>query len=129
MSVMHLIPTIAYITFITLIIKNILMEIIFTEADIISIKEADSTYKNYVIKKTLISMILKSILFYSSTMCITSFIWFYESCFFAVFKNTQIFVIKNIVISLGLILIFPFVFSFFSGCSKNYFFRKQRKEK
>ena len=40
LSIMYFIPIIAYVTIITSVIKNILMELILTEGDAISIKKS-----------------------------------------------------------------------------------------
>ena len=113
LSLMYLIPTIGYISLITLAVKNLLMEIIFTEGDIILIKEADPLQKDSIIKGAFTAVTLRCILFYVFSIFIISLICFYEACFFAVFKNTQLFVIKNSIISLGAISLFPIIFSIF----------------
>ena len=106
----NFVPNILYTAVITIIIKNILIEFIFTEGNIISIKTADKSHKDDTIKSTFTSVKLKCILFYVLSIFITFFIWIYLACFFTVFKNSQLIVIKNSLISLGATMLFPFAF-------------------
>ena len=110
LNIMYFIPIIAYVTIITSVIKNILMELIFTEGDAISIKVADPLRKNDTIKSAVTAITLKSILFYFCSIVFISFTWVYIACFFSVFRNSQLYVIKNTAISFAMILLVPFVF-------------------
>ena len=48
------------------------------------------------------------LLFFILTLFLLVIFWFYLSCFCAVYKNTQIHLIKDTVISLGISMITPF---------------------
>ena len=41
--------------------------------------------------------------------------WYYISCFCAVYKNTQIYLIKDTLISFGLSFLYPFIISLIAG--------------
>ena len=110
---MYFIPIIAYVTIITSVIKNILMELILTEGDAISIKVADPIRKNDTIKWAVTAITLKCILFYFCSIVFISFIWVYIACFFFVFRNSQLYVIKNTAISFAMIQIVPLSSTFF----------------
>ena len=113
LSIMYFIPIIAYVTIITSVIKNILMELILTEGDAISIKVADPIRKNDTIKWAVTAITLKCILFYFCSIVFISFIWVYIACFFSVFWNSQLYVIKNTAISFAMIQIVPLSSTFF----------------
>ena len=99
-----------YTTIIISTIKNILLEFIFTEDDILSIKNGEALEKNQNIHSRITAVELRCILFFILSLVLLSFMWFYIACFFTVFKNTQIFAIKNALINLGLFLMSPFAF-------------------
>ena len=100
------------ITFLSLIIKNILLLLIFTENNVVSIREENETDKTEKIRNVLTAVTMKCYLFFVFNLFSLIFVWVYLSCFFTIFKNTQIFVIKNTLISFGISLIIPIVLGF-----------------
>jgi hypothetical protein len=110
LGIMYFIPIIAYVTLTTSVLKNILIELIFTEGDAISIKLADPLKKNDTIKSAVTAITLKCILFYVCSIIFISFVWVYIACFFSVFKNSQLYVIENAAISFAMVQVVPFVF-------------------
>ena len=52
---------------------------------------------------------LKFILFYTISGAILIFFWFYLSCFCAVYRNTQIHLMKDTLLSFALSLLYPFI--------------------
>ena len=60
-------------------------------------------------------LIIKYILFFVITFLFLIFFWFYISCFCFVYKNTQIYLIKDTIISFGISLITPFLTYFLSA--------------
>ena len=110
LSILFSIKDSIYITLFISVAKNILMWLIFTDNDVLSIKTGDFSQKASITKHVLNTLILRSYLFFIFSLLILSFIWFYISCFFTVFKNTQIFVIKNTSITLVISIVFPFVY-------------------
>ena len=50
---------------------------------------------------------IKFILFYIISFIFLIFFWYYLSCFCAVYKNTQVHLIKNTIISFGLSSVYP----------------------
>ena len=91
-------------------IKNILLLLVFTENDIVSLKENENdTYDRESVRKVLTSVALKCCLFFVFNILTLSFIWVYLACFFTIFKNTQIFVIKNTAICFAISLFIPIV--------------------
>jgi len=102
--------SIIFSTLITCIIKNILIEIIFTESDVLSIKY---TFNNAIIKKIIGIIVLKCILFFLFGIISLFCIWVYIACFFTVFKNTQHYAIMNASISFGIFLFIPIIYYIF----------------
>ena len=113
LGIMYNIPNFAYITLISLVTKNILMELVFTEGNIIPIKYAEPYQKAEIMKDALTCVALKCTLFYTLSILTMSFIWFYIACFFTVFKNTQIYAIRNSLITLCAVSLIPFGFYIF----------------
>ena len=89
------------------LVKNILIETMFTESDVLSIKY---TFNKNIIKKTIGIVVLKSILFFVISILSLACIWVYVTCYFTVFKNSQDYVIINIIIGFAILLIEPLVF-------------------
>ena len=52
---------------------------------------------------------IKFSIFFILVMILLLLFWYYLSCFSAVFKNTQIFLIKDTIISFAISLIYPFL--------------------
>ena len=56
------------------------------------------------------------------------FFWYYLSSFGAVYKNTQIYLIKNILISFGLSMIYPFVINLLPAFVRLYSLNNSNRE-
>ena len=110
LGILHTIPIMFYSVLITSTIKNILLEYIFTENNILSIKETDKSQKREVLKDVVTKVTLKCSLYFYISFVIVLFIWIYIACFFTVFKNMQFFVLKNTLISFGIFLAIPFAY-------------------
>ena len=98
------------ITILTSLIKNILMLFVFTENDVVSIREENETDKTEKIRKIFTTVTMKCCLFFVFNLLSLVFIWVYLACFFSVFKNTQFFVLKYTLITFGISLFIPIVF-------------------
>ena len=57
-------------------------------------------------------LIIKCIIFYAVGLAFLILFWYYLSSFCAVYQNTQIFLIINTFISLGISFLYPFIFNF-----------------
>jgi len=117
----YLIPHILY----SFIIAHTLMVIIkylsLSERNILEIKKEkiiDIAYDK--ISKVKKCIIIKYICFFSSSLLFLIFFWYYLSSFGAVYQNTQIYLIKNILISFGFSLGYPFIINLFPGILRNY---------
>ena len=97
-------------------IKNILLFVCFPEKDILLIRKSGiqkTNKKNPTIYKSLTMVIIKCYIFFFMSFIILGFIWVYIACFFNIFQNTQIYVIQNSILSLGISLVAPIVLYLF----------------
>ena len=108
------IPIITYSTIISTIIIGIIRKFSLSENNILKIKHETNPYK--IKAKSLIELkriIIKYICFFIISIAILLFFWIYLSSFCAVYKNTQIYLIKNSLLSYLLSLIYSFIICFF----------------
>ena len=61
-----------------------------------------------IVKKEKNKLMIKYIIFYVLSFLFLMFLWYYLSSFNAVYKNTQIYVIKNSLISFSISFVYPF---------------------
>ena len=99
------IPKIIYSTLISSVLKAFIAFFSLSEDNILELKN-DDTNANKV-KEVLNKLIIKFILFYIICLLFLILFWFYLSCFCGIYINTQIHLIKNILISFGLSLLYP----------------------
>ena len=103
---------ILYSILISLSIKNLLLLIAFPEMDIVKIRKIGNQNlikRNKLIKKSIGMVIIKCHIFFFISIIFLSMIWVYISCFFIIFQNTQIYVIRNTLISFGISLVLPMI--------------------
>ena len=100
------IPQIVYSTLISSVINLIVSVLSITEKNILSLKKENKNLENKEV--ILIKFIkIKYALFFIIAYIFLALFWYYISCFCAVYKNTQIHLIKDSVISFGLSLLYP----------------------
>ena len=110
----YLIKQIIYSFFISHILCSLIKYFSLSERNIYEIKK-EGTYKKALEKAEKIKkiLIIKYICFFCFGLIFLTFLWYYLSSFSAVYKNTQIFLIKNSLISFGISLIYPFIINLF----------------
>ena len=108
------IPKILYSTVISATINVLVNYLSLSEKDILKIKKEENN-KSQKAKEVLKCLVIKFILFFIFNIVFILFFWYYLSCFCAVFKNTQIHIIKDALISFLLSLIYPFGINLFPG--------------
>ena len=109
------IPQIIYSTIISSVIKLILNQLSLTEKKIVNLKQAKNLNKDKTIKSTLdlLNCFKKQfIIFFILNIFFLLLFWYYLGCFGAVYKNTQITLIKDTIISFISSLIYPFFIIF-----------------
>ena len=110
--------------FVTVIIKFVFL----SERDISEIKSAETYYQaNEIIPKIKRKITIKYIVFFTLGIIILIFLWFLISSFGSVFRNTQIIVLENTLISFAISLVYPFIYDIIP-CIFRLFALKYRKK-
>ena len=108
------IPQIVYSSFISGAINAIVSYLSLSEKNIIQLKkEAFITEKK--VENLIKCLKIKFFLFFIMEFSLLLLFWYYLSCFCAVYKNTQIHLIKDTLISFGLSLIYPLLIYLLPG--------------
>ena len=99
-------PTILYSTIISSVINTIISYLSLTEKNILKLKALKS---KLIEEKNKIKKIIKikSIIFYILNYSFLIFFWYYLSCFGCVYKNTQLHLLKETLISYSLSFLYP----------------------
>ena len=108
------IPQILYSSIITSIISVIIKFLSLTEKNIIEIKKVE----NNILEKSsklLKCLVIKFVLFFLLIFLFLFIFWYYLLCFCGVYRNTQIHLIKDTLISFGLSLFYPFLLVLLPG--------------
>ena len=102
------IPQIIYSSLISNIFHTILKALSLSEKNILELKnEKDLKYLDKKSNDIVRYLTTKFRLYFILSSALLLFCWYYLSCFCAIYKNTQIHLIKDTVISFGLSLIYP----------------------
>ena len=118
-------PQIIYSSIISTAITNLMKYLSLSEKDLIEIKNV----KNLLIIKTkelqtIKCLKIKFALFFCLSFIFLILFWLYLGSFCAVYKNTQVYLIKDTMISFGLSLCYPFVINLFPGVLRILSFKK-----
>ena len=107
----YFIPQIIYSAIISSIIYILIKELSSSEKNIVKIKQEEDFEKTDALAPKIIKfLIIKFILFFLLSFLFLAFFWYYISCFGAVYKNTQIILLKDTLISFSISLVYPFIF-------------------
>ena len=102
------IPQIIYSSLISNILHTILKALSLSEKNILELKnEKDIKHLDKKSNDIVKYLSMKFRLYFILSSALLLFFWYYLSCFCAIYKNTQIHLIKDTVISFGLSLIYP----------------------
>ena len=101
-------PQILYSTIISFIITSIIKQLSLIEKKIIEIKNSKDININSVkLNKIIKSLKIKFMMFFILVFLFLIAFWYYLSCFGAIYRNTQIHLLKDTIISFILSLIYP----------------------
>ena len=110
------IPEIIYSSIISSLIDVMIKYFALSQKYVIEQNNKKSNENNELkYKKIMNNLYKKFIFFFIFGILLLLFFWYYISCFCAVFKNTQIHLIKDVLIGFGLSLIYPFISYLLSG--------------
>ena len=125
----YLIPYISYSFIISHTLTTIIKYLSLSERNINEIKKEESieiaSDKEYKVKKCLK---IKYICFFFLSLLFILFFWYYLSSFSAVYQNTQFYLIKNILISFGFSLLYPFIINFVPIIIRSYSLKESSRE-
>ena len=126
----YFLPYIVFSFLISHALITLIKNIILSEKNICEIKK-EKTYveaSNKIAKvKNLLS--IKYTVYYILGVIVLSFLWYYLSTFGAVYKNTQIYLIKNTAISITFSFLYPFAINIIPGIVRFYALKHPKKEK
>ena len=108
-NLIYLISFVLYSFIISHILSMIIKYIFLSERNICEINFVDNKEKSNKAYKVKKGLVLKYIIFFVSGSLFLFFLWYYLSSFGAVYQNTQVYLIKNTLISFSFSLIYPFI--------------------
>ena len=112
----HQLPQILISSIISFFINTLLKKLSLSEPKILELKQEEHFDKAIIKGKNLEKyMIIQFTIFFILSFVFLSFFWYYISCFCAVYKNTQLILIKDSLISFGISNLYPFMINFIPG--------------
>ena len=124
-------PKLIYSNLISTVINTLMYFLCISEKKIIKLKEYYVKTKN--LGKKLLELkkelLIKFILYYILYFLFLCFFWFYVTCFCLVYKNTQIYLIKDTLISFSLSMIYPLGYYLIPGIFRILALRSKIKDK
>ena len=115
-NIIYRIPQILFSTIISAVINVLLKKLSLTEANILSIKEEKDNQKMLEKSKSIKKCLrIKFIIYFALSILFMLFFWYFISCFCAVYKNTQIVLIKDTLVSYALSMAYPFGLNLLPG--------------
>ena len=129
-NILFQIPQILYSSVISAVINVILKQLSLSEKQILTIKQE----KNFSVAQKKSNQIRKYIkiklaLFFILSLLLIFFFWYFTSSFCAVYKNTQMILIKDTLISFGLSMLYPFGLNLIPGMFRIPALRATKKDK
>ena len=110
------IPQIVYSTIISTIFTTIIQNFALTEKEILEMKQEPIKEKlAHAYAKAIQCIVYKFILFSFFNVIFLLIFWYYLACFCAVYKNTQIHLISDTIISFGTSMISPLAINLLPG--------------
>ena len=114
-DILYQLPQILYSSLLSLLFTNIIGNLGLYEDDILNIKNYKYFLNNKKLKLILRRLKIKISLFFIVTYILLFCFWVYVGCFCAVYKNTQIHLLTEVLSSFGMSLITPLLFYFIPG--------------
>ena len=129
-NLIYQIPQILYSTLASAVINMILKRLSLSETHILSIKQEKILNKAKIKALGILNFLRKQfIIFFIFSFLLMLFFWYYISSFCAVYRNTQIILIKSTMISFGLSMTYPFGLNLIPGIFRIPALRAENKDK
>ena len=122
------IPIIFYSSIISSFISIIIKYLSLSENDILNLKSEINSVKEKS-EKILICLKIKFSLFFILTFILLILFWYYICCFCAIYRNTQIHLIKDCLSSYGLSLLYPIIIYLVPGIFRIPSLKAKNKDK
>ena len=109
---LNLVPNAVYASLVSTTFMKILINfLLLTEKNVLNIKNQKTEEKANEEKQKVIKIIcIKIIIYFFINLSFLIFLWFYLTCFNALYINTRIFLMINTIISFIMSNIYPFLF-------------------
>ena len=130
LDIIYQIPQIIYSNIISFVIDKIIRFFSLSQVDVINennIRKREK--KNKRSKKFFRILFIKYIMFFIFSFVLLFFFWLYISCFCFVYRNTQMYLIKDTLFSFGFSLASPLIIYLISGALRIYSLRDKRKKR
>ena len=113
---LYQLPSIIYSTLISIALNSILKLLAFSNDAILDFKQ-DKSIDNLEFKEKKLrkKLQIKFILYFILSFLFLLFFWYYLAMFGAIYRNTQIHLLNDTLISLGISFIFPIIFNLIPG--------------
>ena len=129
-DIIYQIPQILYSTLISTIFNTIFKRLSLSEKHLLSIKKEKNISKaKEMTAKTRKNLKIRIYVFHTIGLLFILFFWYYISCFCSVYKNTQIILIKDTLISFMISMVYPFGINLIPGMFRIPALRRKEKDK
>ena len=129
-KLIYQIPQILYSTLISIIITFILKRLSLSQNELIKIrKEKDKKKANKISETAKKNLKIKLYLFFIIGMLLILFCWYYIAAFGAVYPNTQMYLIKDTLISFAISMSYPFGYNLIPGLFRFPALKAKKKDK
>ena len=123
-------PQILYSSIISSVVNIILQKLSISEGEIIDLKkEKDPQKVKQKAKSIKKCLTIKLVIFLVFSSILMLFFWYFISCFCAAYKNTQVILIEDTLISFLTSMIYPFVFKLLPSTFRIPALRAPKKDK
>ena len=114
--IIYRLPQIIYTSFISSVINILLKQLSLSENNFLELKHEKTSIRiKDKFKSIKECLSLKFCIFFTINFLLLFFVWYFISCFSAVFINTQIILISDTLISFGISLLYPFGYYLIPG--------------
>jgi NADH:ubiquinone oxidoreductase subunit 6 (subunit J) len=128
-DLIYQIPQIIYSNIISFIIDKIIRFLSLSRDYLINPKlQPKITNKIKSLKKVFRVLFVKYIFFFIFSFLLLFLFWLYIACFCFVYRNTQIYLIKDTIFSFGLSLLSPFIFYLLSAIFRIYSLKNRSRK-
>ena len=123
------IPQILYSSLISGFINILIKTLALSDTNLVELKKEENKSNIKIkAKKTLSILKMKFLSFFIISFLLLILFWFYLACFCAVYKNTQLYLIKDTLISFVVTLIYPFALYLIPGIFRIYSLKRKKKQ-